>query len=80
MKENDTLMVVSDKASMLNDIPAMCRLIMCKQLHVFKTSDLMIFLIKNKKWHEGQEMEKEKTTRAASSVNDHQADWTNDTH
>jgi TusA-related sulfurtransferase len=50
MKENDTLMVVSDKASMLNDIPAMCRLIMCELLKIFKTSDLMIFLIKNKKW------------------------------
>ena len=59
MKENDTLMVVSDKASMLNDIPAMCRLIMCELLKVFKTSDLMIFLIKNKKWHKGHEIEKE---------------------
>jgi len=43
-------MVVSDKESMLNDIPAMCSLIMCELLKIFKTSDLMIFLIKNKKW------------------------------
>jgi TusA-related sulfurtransferase len=50
MKENDTLMVVSDKESMLSDIPAMCRLMMCELVKIFKMSDLMIFMIKNKKW------------------------------
>jgi len=50
MQENDTLMVVSDKESMLNDIPALCSLILCDLLKTFNMSDLMIFLIRNKKW------------------------------
>jgi TusA-related sulfurtransferase len=50
MKENDTLMVVSDKESMLSDIPAICNLTVCELIKIFKTRDLMIFLIKNKKW------------------------------
>jgi len=50
MQENDTLMVVSDKESMLNDIPAVCRIVMCELLKIFKLNGLIIFLIKNKKW------------------------------
>jgi len=43
-------MVVSDKESMLNDIPALCNLIMCECVTIYKMSGLWIFLIKNKKW------------------------------
>jgi TusA-related sulfurtransferase len=50
MRENDTLLVVSDKESMLNDIPAVCRLIECELVRTFTTRGLMMFLIKNKKW------------------------------
>jgi TusA-related sulfurtransferase len=50
MKENDLLMVISDKESMLNDIPAMCSLVECELVKKFTLSGLMIFVIKNKRW------------------------------
>ncbi len=43
-------MVVSDRESMLNDIPAICNLIECELVKIYKTGELMIFSIKNKKW------------------------------
>ncbi len=43
-------MVVSDKDSLLNDIPALCSLISVKLLNVINLKDLCIFFIKNKKW------------------------------
>ncbi len=43
-------MVISDKDSLLNDIPALCSLINVKLLNVIKLKDLYIFFIKNKKW------------------------------
>ena len=43
-------MVASDKESLLNDIPAMCHLIECELLKIYKMSNLVLFLIKNKKW------------------------------
>lgn len=50
MKENDIALVVSDKASMLNDIPAVCNLVECELLKTVRMKDLMLFIIKNKKW------------------------------
>ena len=50
MKENDIVLVVSDKVSMLNDIPAICNQVKCELLKTFKMKDLMLFIIKNKNW------------------------------
>ncbi|MCK9419747.1 MAG: hypothetical protein M0R70_10245 [Nitrospirae bacterium] len=50
MKENDIALVVSDKESMLNDIPAICDQVGCELLKTVRMKDLMLFLIKNKKW------------------------------
>ena len=50
MKENDIALVVSDKESMLNDIPAICNLVECELLKTVRMKDLMLFIIKNKKW------------------------------
>jgi TusA-related sulfurtransferase len=50
MKENDIALVVSDKESMLNDIPAICRLIECELLRTMRMKNLILFIIKNKKW------------------------------
>lgn len=45
-------MVISDKESLLNDIPAVCRLIKVELLNVVRLKDLYIFFIKNKKWEQ----------------------------
>ena len=50
LKPEDMLMVVSDKESMLNDIPSVCSLINTKLLNTIKLNDLYMFLIQNKKW------------------------------
>jgi hypothetical protein len=45
-------MVISDKYSLLNDIPAICRLLKVELVNVVKLNDLYIFFIKNKKWEQ----------------------------
>ena len=50
MRENDIALVVSDKESMLNDIPAICNLVECELLKTMRMKGLMLFMIKNKKW------------------------------
>ncbi len=50
MKENGILLVVSDKESMLNDIPALCRLVKCELVKTFSMKELLLFIIKNKNW------------------------------
>ena len=47
-------MVISDKESMLNDIPSVCSLSNTKLLNTIKLNDLYIFLIQNKKWASAQ--------------------------
>jgi TusA-related sulfurtransferase len=43
-------MVISDKESMLNDIPSVCSLVDTKLLNTIKFNGLYIFFIQNKKW------------------------------
>jgi TusA-related sulfurtransferase len=50
MEENGVLLVVSDKESMLNDIPALSRMIGCQLVKTFSMKGLLLFIIRNKKW------------------------------
>ncbi len=43
-------MVISDKESMLNDIPSVCSLVGVKLLNTLKFNGLYMFFIQNKKW------------------------------
>jgi hypothetical protein len=43
-------MAVSDKESMLNDIPALCSLVKVELLNTIIMNNLFIFFIKNKHW------------------------------
>ncbi len=54
MQENDILLVVSDKESMLNDIPALCRVVHCELVRTFTMQGLFLFMIRNKKWEAKQ--------------------------
>jgi TusA-related sulfurtransferase len=50
MKEQELVVVISDKVSMLSDIPAICRLAQCALLKTFRMDGLLLFIIQNKKW------------------------------
>ncbi|MCL6119794.1 MAG: hypothetical protein M1584_02000 [Deltaproteobacteria bacterium] len=50
MKQNDILTVISDKDSLLNDIPALCSLMGVQLLNAVDLKDLYVFFIKNKNW------------------------------
>lgn len=52
-------MVVSDKVSLLNDIPAVCRLMRAELLRVVDLKDIFIFFIKK------QEPDEEKKQQGA---------------
>jgi len=52
LNQDDVLTVVSDKDSLLNDIPALCSLVNVRLIDVIELKDLYIFFIKNKKWEE----------------------------
>ncbi len=43
-------MVISDKDSLLNDIPALCSLVKVHLLNAVELNNLYIFFIKNKNW------------------------------
>jgi TusA-related sulfurtransferase len=49
MNDNELVVVVSDKVSMLSDIPAVCRLVRCELLKTFRIEGLLLFIIRNKK-------------------------------
>ena len=50
MKEGALLLVVSDKESMQNDIPALCHLVQCELVKTYRVKELLLFMIRNKKW------------------------------